>query len=94
MNPRDAAVRGIEEAGEVELESPEGKMRIPVYITENIMPGVVCLLAGMWPRIGEDGIDTAGAANVLSSTVPTEPSQSSRTHSLAVQVRPSDSGTT
>ena len=52
------------------------------------MPGVVCLLTGMWPRIGEDGIDTAGAANILTSTVPTEPSQSSRTHSVAVQVRP------
>jgi anaerobic selenocysteine-containing dehydrogenase len=68
--------------------SPEGKLRISVRITEDIMPGVVCLLAGMWPRIGPDGTDTAGAANILTSTVPTEPSRSSRTHSVAVQVLP------
>ncbi|UCG00067.1 MAG: molybdopterin-dependent oxidoreductase [Spirochaetaceae bacterium] len=88
MNPRDAEARGIEDQRVVEVESPQGKMRIPVRITEGIMPGVVCLLAGMWPRIGADGIETAGAANVLTSTVPTQPSQSSRTHSVAVQVRP------
>jgi hypothetical protein len=42
----------------------------------------------MWPRIGEDGVDIAGAENILTSTVPTEPSKSSRTHSVAVQVGP------
>ncbi len=88
MNPTDAAARGIEDDREVEVESPQGKVRISVHITEDIMPGVVCLLAGMWPRIGEDGVDIAGTANILTSTVPTEPSQSSRTHSVAVQVRP------
>jgi anaerobic selenocysteine-containing dehydrogenase len=72
----------------VEVESLQGKVRILVHITKDIMPGVVCLLAGMWPRIGEDGVDIAGAENILTSTVPTEPSQSSRTHSVAVQVGP------
>jgi anaerobic dimethyl sulfoxide reductase subunit A len=88
MNPRDAELREVEEGGVVEVESPEGKVRIAVRITEDIMPGVVCLLAGMWPRIGADGVDTAGAANILTSTAPTEPSRSSRTHSVAVEVRP------
>ena len=88
MNPEDAKGRRIEEGGLVEVESPEGKMRIPVRITEDIMPGVVCLIAGMWPRIGPDGVDTAGAANILTSTVPTTPSLSSRTHSVGVEVRP------
>jgi len=88
MNPKDAAERGIDDSGEVVVASPQGRVRVSVRITEDIMPGVVCLLAGMWPRIGEDGVDTAGAANVLTSTVPTEPSRSSRTHSVAVQVRP------
>ena len=87
MNPRDALVRGIGPDSQVEVESPQGKIRISVRITARIMPGVVSLLAGMWPRIGADGIDTAGAANILTSTVPTEPSRSSRTHSVAVQVR-------
>jgi anaerobic dimethyl sulfoxide reductase subunit A len=88
MNPRDAALRGIEQGRQVEVACPEGRLRISVRITEDIMPGVVCLLAGMWPRIGQDGIDTAGAANILTSTVPTQPSRSSRTHSVAVRVRP------
>lgn len=88
MNPKDAAERGIDDDREVVVESPQGRVRVFVRITEDIMPGVVCLLAGMWPRIGEDGVDTAGAANILTSTAPTEPSRSSRTHSVAVQVRP------
>ena len=88
MNPVDAAARGIEDDQEVEVKSPQGRVRISARVTEDLMPGVVCLLAGMWPRIGADGVDTAGAANILTSTVPTEPSQSSRTHSIAVQVRP------
>jgi anaerobic dimethyl sulfoxide reductase subunit A len=90
MNPADATVRKIEEGGRVEVVSPEGKMRIPIRITEDIMPGVVCLTAGMWPKIGPDGVDTAGAANILTSTVPTAPSLSSRTHSVAVEVRPAE----
>jgi anaerobic dimethyl sulfoxide reductase subunit A len=88
MNPKDAAERGIDDDREVVVESPQGRVRVFVRITEDSMPGVVCLLAGMWPRIGEDGVDTAGAANILTSTAPTEPSRSSRTHSVAVQVRP------
>jgi anaerobic selenocysteine-containing dehydrogenase len=88
MNPGDASARDIEEGRQVEVESPQGRLRVSVRVTEDIMPGVVCLLAGMWPRIGPAGIDTAGAANVLTSTCPTEPSRSSRTHSVAVQIRP------
>ncbi|MBN2552006.1 MAG: molybdopterin-dependent oxidoreductase [Spirochaetales bacterium] len=88
MHPRDAAARGIPEGSRVEAASPQGKLRVTVRVTEEIMPGVVCLLAGMWPEIGGDGVDTAGSANILTSTLPTQPSQSSRTHSVAVDVRP------
>jgi anaerobic selenocysteine-containing dehydrogenase len=61
-------------------------MKIPVLITEDIMPGVVCLLQGFWPSLDERGIDRAGAANILTSTVPTKPSMGSRTHSVLVEV--------
>lgn len=88
MNPRDAEVRGILQHSEVLVFSPQGKLRVPVRVTENIMAGVVCLLAGMWPQLDRNGVDTAGSPNILTSTVPTEPSQSSRTHSVAVEVRP------
>ena len=61
-------------------------MRIMARVTEDVMPGVVCLLEGAWPSFEPDGTDTAGAVNVLTSTVPTLPSHGSRTHSVLVQV--------
>jgi anaerobic selenocysteine-containing dehydrogenase len=86
IHPHDAAERGIENEQEVCVTSPEGRMRIIACVTEGIMLGVVCLLEGAWPSFEPDGADTAGAANVLTSTVPTLPSHGSRTHSVLVQV--------
>ena len=86
MNPRDAEERGIEDGGVVQVSSPEGRTRIAAMVTEDIMPGVVCLLEGVWPVYGSEGVDTAGSANFLTSTVPTEPSKGARTHSVLVQV--------
>ena len=86
MNPRDAEERGIEDGEGVQVSSPEGRVRVTVIVTEDIMPGVVCLLEGVWPIFDSEGVDTAGSANFLTSTVPTEPSKGSRTHSILVQV--------
>jgi anaerobic dimethyl sulfoxide reductase subunit A len=87
LNPRDAAPRGIAEGAEAEVRSPQGRVRVRVRVTGRIMPGVACLLAGAWPAIDGEGVDRAGAPNLLTSTTPTEPSQGSRTHSVAVEVR-------
>jgi anaerobic dimethyl sulfoxide reductase subunit A len=86
MNPADAGKRAIRQADEVMVRSRRGKMKIPVLITEDIMPGVVCLLQGTWPSFDENGIDHAGATNILTSTEPTKPSMGSRTHSVLVEV--------
>ena len=86
MNPRDAEDRGIEDGGAVQVTSPEGRTRVKAIVTEDVMPGVVCLLEGVWPNYDSEGVDTAGSANFLTSTVPTEPSKGSRTHSVLVQV--------
>jgi anaerobic dimethyl sulfoxide reductase subunit A len=86
MHPTDAGDRGIDSGTQVFVASPEGRMRIEAWVTEDIMPGVVCLLEGVWPSLEPDGTDVAGSANVLTSTVPTLPSHSSRTHSVLVQV--------
>ncbi len=86
IHPDDAARRGIENGVQVIVSSPEGRMRIEARVTEDIMPGVVCLLEGVWPSFEPDGTETAGAPNVLTSTEPTLPSYSSRTHSVLVQV--------
>jgi len=86
IHPLDAAERGIENDQQACVTSPEGRMHILARVTEDIMPGVVCLLEGVWPSFEPDGTDTAGAPNVLTSTVPTLPSLGSRTHSVLVQV--------
>lgn len=88
LHPRDAEARAIRDGDPVEVASPQGRVRVPVRLTEDILPGVTCLLAGAWPSFGPDGVDTGGCANVLTSTQPTVPSQGSRTHSVFVQVRP------
>lgn len=86
MNPIDAATRDIENGAPVLVSSPQGKTRVAARITDDIMPGVVCLVQGGWPSLDAEGVDTAGCANVLTSTEPTLPSQGSRTHSVLVEV--------
>jgi len=86
IHPRDAAGRGIADGQQVCVSSPQGRVRIPAHVTEDIMPGVVCLFEGAWPAFDPDGTDTAGSANVLTATVPTLPSHGSRTHSVLVEV--------
>ncbi len=43
IHPDDAATRGIEKDSLVNVTSRTGQIQIPVDITENIMPGVVCM---------------------------------------------------
>jgi len=88
IHPTDAASRGVVDGQLVLARNPQGQVRIPARVTQDIMPGVVCLLAGAWPRFGSDGTDAGGCPNVLTPTEPTLPSQGSRTHSVWVQVEP------
>ncbi len=90
MHPTDAAPRAIDDGATVLISSPQGRVQVRVRITEDIVPGVVSLLAGAWPCFSQAGIETSGCANVLTSTEPTQPSQSSRTHSVWVQVEASE----
>lgn len=86
MNCLDAEARQITDGDSVRVSSPQGVVRVTIRVTEDIMPGVVCLLQGAWPIMESDGIDVAGSANLLTSTEPTLPSQGARTHSVLVQV--------
>jgi anaerobic dimethyl sulfoxide reductase subunit A len=88
MNPADAGRRGVADGATVRVFSPQGEVRVPVRIAEDIMPGVVSLAAGVWPELDEHGADTAGSANLLTCTQPTLPSRGARTHSVWVEVRP------
>jgi anaerobic selenocysteine-containing dehydrogenase len=59
---------------------------VRVMVTDAILAGVTCLLAGAWPSQAPDGADEAGCANVLTCTEPTLPSRGSRTHTVFVEV--------
>lgn len=65
INPADAEARGIKDGDEVMLFNDRGKVVIPAWITERIMPGVVCLYEGGWYQPDDKGIDRGGCANVL-----------------------------
>lgn len=88
MNPRDAQIRGISDKGEVLVASRQGRMRIQVQVTEDIMTGAVSACEGVWPLFDKDGTERNGSVNVLTPTEPTEPSMGSRTHSVLVEVSP------
>ncbi len=88
MNPQDADRRGLSDGARVRVFSPQGEVRVGVRVSGDIMPGVVSLAAGVWPELDPNGVDTAGSANLLTSTRPTLPSRGARTHSGWVQVRP------
>ena len=87
IHPADAGARGICGGDEVVVASDRGSLRCYCRVTEDVMEGVVSLLAGIEPRFAEDGRDTAGSANVLTSSEPTLPSRGARLLSTLVEVR-------
>jgi DmsA/YnfE family anaerobic dimethyl sulfoxide reductase A subunit len=86
MNPSDARKRDLQDQQMVRVANARGKMQIPLKVTDDIMEGVVCLEQGIWPDLDQNGIDHAGATNMLTSTEPTKPCMGSRTHSVLVEV--------
>lgn len=88
MHPDDASVRGVEDDSLVEVRSAQGRVRCPVRVTADVMPGVVALTAGVEPHSDDAGRDVAGAANVLTSDEPTLPSRGATMSCVAVEVGP------
>ncbi len=46
VHPRDAADRGLRDGARARLTGPAGSIEVPVTLSEDIMPGVVCLPHG------------------------------------------------
>ena len=46
VHPDDAKAHGLEDGGLARISSPSGSLRVPVEISEEMMPGVVCLPHG------------------------------------------------
>jgi anaerobic dimethyl sulfoxide reductase subunit A len=86
MNLHDAKTRGLCQGDRVRIASPVGAMEIGIRLTRDIIPGIVCLHQGAWTARDARGVETGCCANMLTSTIPTLPSQGSRTHTVFVQV--------
>jgi anaerobic dimethyl sulfoxide reductase subunit A len=87
MNLEDGAVRGITDGDTVILENSRGTVHIPVRLTGDLIPGVVCLPEGIWVELNPEGIDTAGSANMITDTVGTDPTRAPIMHGVEVEVR-------
>lgn len=86
LHREDAEKRGIEDGDKVLVTSPQGQARVQAIVSDDIFPGVACLHQGRWFDPDAEGIDTVGAANMLTSTTPTLPSHGSRTHTVFVEI--------
>ena len=85
INSRDAAERGIANGDEVSVFNDIGVVRIPVNVTDRIMPGVVRIEEGAWYNLDEHGIDRAGSVNILCKDT-VSPGRAAATNAVLVQV--------
>lgn len=87
MNPKDAAKREIQDGDPVMVWNDRGKIRIPVKVTDRITPGVTGLSQGAWYQPDQNGIDTGGSINVLTSHKPTPLAKGNPQHTNLVEVK-------
>ena len=86
MNPADAAARNLKDGDLAEVFNDRGRIRMPVRVTDRIMPGVTAISQGAWYRPDKNGIDTAGSINVLTSQHPTPYARGNGQHTNLVEV--------
>ena len=67
INPADAAARGIADGQRVRVFNDIGATILPAQVTDRIAPGVVSIKEGAWYAPGQDGTDSQGCANVLTT---------------------------
>lgn len=85
INPEDAARRGLTQGDEAEVFNDRGRLRICVYITRRIMPGVAAIPQGAWFR-PEGGVDMGGNINTLTTQRPSPLARGNPQHSNLVEV--------
>ncbi|MFO8076874.1 MAG: DMSO/selenate family reductase complex A subunit [Egibacteraceae bacterium] len=86
MNPVDAEPRGIEDGDLVRIFNDRGEVRIEVRVTPRLVPGLVNLPQGGWWQPDENGVDTGGAVNTLTSMKVTPGAFGNAQHTMLVEV--------
>ena len=86
MHPDDAASRGLADGDLVRVHNAHGETHIRVRLSEEVLPGVVCLLEGIWTELDGSGVDLAGSANTLTGTRGTAPAVACIMHAVGVEV--------
>lgn len=87
MNPRDAGQRKIKEGELAEVYNDRGRVVIAVHLTERIMPGVAAMPQGAWYTPDENGVDTRGNINTLTTWRPTALAKANPQHTNLVEIR-------
>jgi anaerobic dimethyl sulfoxide reductase subunit A len=86
IHHQDAVQRGILHGDRVRLYNQLGVSQVIAHLTEDLTPGVVCLLEGIWFDLDDQGIDQAGSANLFTSTEGTRPGRACIMHAMGVEV--------
>ena len=90
LNPIDAEERGLADGQEALVWNDRGRVRIPVKVTDRIMPGVAAMAQGAWYAPDADGTDRGGCINVLTSQRPTPYAHGNPQHTNLVEVAPAE----
>ena len=86
LNPRDAEARRLRDGDEALIFNDRGRVRLPVTLSDRLMPGVTAMAQGAWYAPDDTGTDTGGCINVLTSLRPTPYARGNPQHTNLVQV--------
>ena len=87
VDPVDAAARSIHDGDMVLVYNDRGQVKIPAKITDRVAKGVATLSQGTWYTPDENGVDTRGSINVLTSQRPTPFARGNGQHTNLVEVK-------
>lgn len=87
IHPEDAAARSINDGDMVLVYNDRGQVKIPAKITDRVAKGVTTLSQGTWYTPDENGVDTRGSINVLTSQRPTPFARGNGQHTNLVEVK-------
>jgi len=86
IHPDDAMVRNIKDNDLVAVFNDRGRILITATVTTRVIRGVVAIPQGAWFTPNDEGIDTRGSINVLTSMRPTPLAKGNPQHTNLVEV--------